>query len=218
MLPPWRAQPGTPVGRLLLLVLVLTGPLSACASRQPLPVETNPQPVEPATILCASEGKPSTATPKTVFEYLNARRVEYTQHQPYDGYPWVGAYTPSRSWPAAMIWDETLAQRAQAEAERLAAGGEPIGKRFRHQRAGIYGARTEDMWLRGLDTAEYEVAAKSMLAMHPEGRWHSSGNGTMRLAVLYQTGTGTFATKSRLGIGRACLASGEAWWVLKFGQ
>jgi hypothetical protein len=211
-----KSPPRPRVGRLVSALMAAA--MTACAARAPERVDPTARASEPTEIVCASSDGSPPVTPNVMFDYVNGQRAQYTRHQPYEGYPWVGTYTSTMTWSIALTWDAGLAATAQAEADRLAAGGAPAGKLFRHQRAGLYGSRTEDMWLRGLDTDAYEVVGHSRLAVHPEGRWHASGNGTMRLAVLYQTGSGAHAAKRRLGVGRACLPSGEAWWVLLFGD
>lgn len=167
---------------------------------------------------CAVESARQPLTPTEMFDSINALRSGSANHVRYDGYPWTGSYTHATTWPMIMKWDNALAAKAHAAAVRLANGGVPAGKLFRHQMFGLYGARTEDMWLRGLETDEYEIVARSRVATQPDDRWHASSNGTMRLAILHQTGTGVHPYKNRLGIGKACQPSGEAWWVLLFGE
>jgi hypothetical protein len=38
------------------------------------------------------------------------------------------------------------------------------------------------------------------------------------MAVAYQTGTGAFNQKSKLGVGAAEGGAGKTWWVLLFSQ
>jgi hypothetical protein len=149
-----------------------------------------------------------------MFDYINAQRKVFEKHAPYDGYPWQGSYTSAVTWDTRLAWSDELARKAEGEAARLSGGGLPRGRRFRHQLAGLYGDRVEELWLRGLDTEEYEVVGQSRPNTEPEGAWHSFNNGTMRLAVLYQT----HSVKKHIGIAKACLASGDAWWVLLIGD
>ena len=165
---------------------------------------------------CAAGNKRQQLTAREMFEYVNQERKHFEKHAPYEGYPWQGTYSTSMTWPVTFTWSEQLARKAEAEVARLAAGGKTAGRQFKHQLAGLYGERVESVWLSGLDTPEYSVTGYSRPETEPENSWHAFNNGTMRLAVLYQTGGR--APKTRVGIGKACLASGEAWWVLLFGD
>lgn len=155
---------------------------------------------------------------RQMLEHLNGQRKQYEKHAPYDGYPWRGNYVKEMTWPLELQWDESLSAKAQKEAERLAGGGRPEGREYKHQRFGLFGERTESVWLRGLETAEYEIDALSKVGTKEEERWQAPGNGTMRLAAFYQTGTGERGVKRRVGIGKSCKATGEAWWVMVFGE
>lgn len=154
-----------------------------------------------------------------MFDYINSMRSSYANHGGYDGYPWKGVNKDPYTWTVKMAWDDSLAKEAQTEADSIAGGGSPKGERFAYQNVG--GA--EAIWLTGIDTPKYMLSAKSDINIEGKGaaleyKWHSKGNGTVRMGIFYQTGSDPHANKCKLGVGKADLSDGSVWWVLIFGE
>lgn len=161
-------------------------------------------------------------TVKDMYDYLNYQREMYAgtgghgtlPHGGYDGYPWEGINLPESqpyTWSVTFAWDKDLASEAQAEAERLRAGGSQLGRRFNHQSAG------EPMWLSGLDAPKYMASglSKPETVDYP---WWKNNNGTARMALHYQTGTAPCNHKTRIGIGKADSGTNDVWWVFIYGE
>ena len=77
--------------------------------------------------------------------------------------------------------------------------------------------------------ADFEKAVKSYLSAKSDGnnvgppsnpndpcKWHEWQNGSFRMGVAYQTGSGSFNQKSKLGVGCADAGNNVTWWVLLF--
>ncbi|TET32673.1 MAG: hypothetical protein E3J72_19085 [Planctomycetota bacterium] len=154
-------------------------------------------------------------TVQDMFNDINNFRREYSDHSPYDGYPWQGYFRNEMTWSRTMTWDDALADEAQAEAEAVRAGGSPKGERFPNQHQ-----EHEPFWACGLDSPKFMITGKSTneLDGNMHGRWHTKANGTAREGIAYQTGTGEYCHKTMLGVGKADLADNEIWWVLIFGE
>src|SRR6185436_14857238 len=134
-------------------------------------------------------------TVKDMFNYINKTRSTYRDHGGYAGYPWTADLAHQNlmpwTWSITMKWDDGLAAEAQIEAERIAAGGSPKGKRYDYQN----NSSAEPFWAGGLDTDRYVLAAKSFdvtdrrpFAPGNDYGWHSVSNGTAREGIFYQTG------------------------------
>lgn len=145
-------------------------------------------------------------------DYVNFQRQVYSVHDPVDGYPDACEHADAMTWSITFSWDDTLAAEAQAEAERLASGGSPNGRRYEHFDGGFDNKGSEDMYLSGLETPKYWICGESDPNKYHD--WHDSGNGAIRLGLFYQTGTGSYNTKSRIGVGMADTSSGTTWWVI----
>ncbi len=164
------------------------------------------------------------SSPKEMFDHVNKTRTSYASHIPYDGYPFKGVNAATRTWALTMTWDEGLAAEAQAAANAVASGAKPKGTGFPYQPPNP----GEGMYLYGGDTARYMVTALSSASTvgkdgggwtsDDPGKWHLTSNGMYRQAVAYQTGSGAFNKKSKLGVGMADAGGGNVWWVLVFGQ
>jgi hypothetical protein len=158
-----------------------------------------------------------------MFDWVNETRQQYSTHIPYDGYPFQGQNADMMTWSLILAWDDGLAAEAQAEAEKVAASSQAEGEYFPYQNE-----PGEGFWLTGLDTNRYKLSAKSdgylMPGTDPWGnpkppnKWHHTSNGFYRMAVAYQTGTGQFNHKSKLGIGAAEGGDQITWWVLLFSE
>lgn len=171
------------------------------------------------TTTSGADGGSGCSSPKEMFDYINQMRGEYANHGGYDGYPWKGTNKDPYTWSVKLSWDDALAKEAQTEADAVAGSGSPKGERFAYQNVG--GA--EAIWLTGIDTPKYMLSAKSDINIEGKGaaleyKWHSKGNGTVRMGVFYQTGTDPHANKCKLGVGKADLSDGSVWWVLIFGE
>jgi hypothetical protein len=159
-----------------------------------------------------------------MFDWVNQTRDQYKVHIPYDGYPFEGMNADVMTWSLLMTWDDGLAAEAQAEVEKLASGAMmPEGKYYPFQNE-----PGEGFWVTGLDTDRYKLSAKSDGKLmggtdpfgnpKPPNKWHDTSNGFYRMAVAYQTGTGAFNQKSKLGVGAAEGGDQITWWVLVFSQ
>ena len=162
-------------------------------------------------------------TPKDMFDYVNQTRDQYKVHTPYDGYPFEGVNSDVMTWSLILAWDEGLAAEAQVEAEKLAGGASPQGKTYP-----FANEPGETFWASGLDTDRYMITGFSDANTppgkdafgnpKPPNKWHDTSNGFYRLAVAYQTGTGAFNQKSKLGVGAAEGGDQQTWWVLVFSE
>jgi hypothetical protein len=176
------------------------------------------------TDAASTTGGTGFTTPNEMFEHVNATRMQYASHTPYDGYPWVGQNAPTMSWQTTLTWDAALAAEAQTEAESLAQGAAPAGNEYAYQAP----TPGESIWLTGLDSPKYRLSAFSDEATvgtpagpftsGDPGKWHLTQNGTYRLAVAYQTGTGSYSTKKKLGVGMSAAGATRVFWVLIFGE
>ena len=162
-------------------------------------------------------------TPMAMFQWVNAHRQQYSNHTPYDGYPFQGTNASSMTWTIQLAWDATLASEAQAEAERLANGGKPQGQYFPFMNDG----NGEGFYTWGLDSSHYFLATRADAAlpmfknaygvMEPPHHAYRYENGFYRMGVAYQTGAGAYNKKSKLGVGAAEGGVKVTWWVLCFG-
>lgn len=160
---------------------------------------------------------------KDMFDWVNSTREQYSNHIPYDGYPFQGSNADVMTWSLILAWDDGLAAEAQTVADGIAGGALPEGQYFPFQNeAG------EGFWVTGLDTDRYKLSALSDAATpagtdafgnpKPPNKWHDTANGFYRMAVAYQTGTGAFNQKNKLGVGAAEGGDQKTWWVLLFSQ
>jgi hypothetical protein len=170
-----------------------------------------------------SGGGTGFTSPKDMFDWVNSTRQQYSNHIPYDGYPFQGQNADLMTWSLILAWDDGLAAEAQAEADKVAGGAMPEGEYYPFQNeAG------EGFWVTGLETNRYKVTAMSDAATppgtdvwgneKPPNKWHDTANGFYRMAVAYQTGTGEFNQKSKLGVGAAEGGNQQTWWVLLFSE
>jgi len=160
---------------------------------------------------------------KQMYDYINMLRQQYSNHIPYDGYPFQGANAQAMTWTTTLVWDASLAAKAQTEADRLANGDKPSGQYFPF----MNDANGEGFTTYGLDTPEYVIASRADGAlppftnaygiMEPAHHFCFSSNGFFRMAVAYQTGSGAYNKKTRLGVGAAEGGTNVTWWVLIFG-
>lgn len=173
-----------------------------------------------------NDAKTGLFTVKDMFNYINKTRSTYREHGGYADYPWTADSAHQNimpwSWSITMKWDEGLAAEAQAEAERIAAGGTPKGKKFKYQNSTV----GEPFWASGLETDRYVVAAKSFeatdrrpLAPGEDYGWHAVSNGTAREGIFYQTGKDApHNRKVKLGVGKVDVGTNDVQWVLIFGE
>jgi hypothetical protein len=162
-------------------------------------------------------------TPMDMFDYVNQTRDQYKVHTPYDGYPFEGVNSDVMTWALILTWDEGLAAEAQAEADKIAGGASPQGKTYP-----FANEPGETFWASGLETDRYMITGLSDANTppgkdafgnpKPPNKWHDTSNGFYRLAVAYQTGTGEFNQKAKLGVGAANDGDQKTWWVLLFSE
>jgi hypothetical protein len=159
-----------------------------------------------------------------MFNYVNQTRQQYSNHIPYDGYPFQGMNAQTMTWAKTLTWDASLAAKAQTEADRLANGGKPNGAYFPFQNDG----NGEGFYTTGLNSPEYWIASRADGALpqfknaygqlEPPHHFCNTANGMYRMAVAYQTGTGNFNKKTKLGVGATEGGTNITWWVLLFGE
>ncbi|TET33478.1 MAG: hypothetical protein E3J72_16800 [Planctomycetota bacterium] len=132
----------------------------------------------------------------------------YGYHDRYKGFPWRGEQHTNQTWPITFQRDSGLEAKAQAEAERINAGGTPKGE----QRSGLY--------LDGVDTANYIIACKELdsTSMGKEGPPMSKNWGTARLAIHYHDAGGDGPVITKIGIGAVDAGEGHTWWVLWYAE
>jgi hypothetical protein len=162
-------------------------------------------------------------SPMDMFDYVNQTRDQYKVHTPYDGYPFEGVNADAMTWALILAWDEGLAGEAQIEAEKIAAGAPPEGKEYP-----FANEPGETFWAAGLETDRYKITGLSDANTppgkdafgnpKPPNKWQDTSNGFYRLAVAYQTGTGEFNQKTKLGVGAADDGATKTWWVLLFSE
>ncbi len=158
-----------------------------------------------------------------MFAFINSIRQQYSNHIPYDGYPFQGMNASSMTWQSQLVWDATLAKKAQDEADRLAKGGQPMGSYFPFMNDG----QGEGFNTWGLDSPTYGLATRASASlpefknaygiMEPPHHAYIAANGFFRMGVAYQTGTGGNNKKSKLGVGATEGGTNVTWWVLIFG-
>ncbi|TET35863.1 MAG: hypothetical protein E3J72_10185 [Planctomycetota bacterium] len=138
---------------------------------------------------------------------FNGWRQSYMSHDRYKGWPWQGSYHTTVTWPSSFKWDDGLAAEAQAEAERLLAGGECKGE-------GISG-----MAIDGQNTSKYMIAAVEPDAKgSKEAVSSSKDHGSARMAIHYFDPGGDGPVLTRTGIGAAAIDNGNTWWVYIYGE
>jgi hypothetical protein len=162
-------------------------------------------------------------TPHQMFDAVNQIRQQYSNHIPYDGYPFQGANANAMTWATILTWDDALAADAQKEAERLASGGMAQGTYFPFMNDGS----GEGFYTWGLTSAEYGLATRGDGALpqfknaygvlEPPHHAYMAANGFYRMGVAYQTGSGAYNKKTKLGVGAAEGGTNITWWVLIFG-
>jgi hypothetical protein len=171
-----------------------------------------------------SGGGTGFTTAHQMFDWVNQTRQQYSNHIPYDGYPFQGQNMASMTWSTILTWDDALAATAQNEAERLAAGGAPQGTYFGFQNDGA----GEGFYTMGLDSPAYFVASRADGSLpqfvdvygvkEPPHHFCVVANGMYRMGVAYQTGSGSYSHKTKLGVGAAEGGTNVTWWVLVFGE
>lgn len=167
-----------------------------------------------------------------VFELVNSHRADYggegvyMPHSRYKGLPWQGEGHENWTFSTRFTWDDDLADVAQDEAERLAAGGNPSGSQISGQ-AAIH----NPFWIDGVNTEDWMITAweePGDFYPDPNNPFSSDvafaldkSNGSARQGLLYHDFGGDGPAIHRLGVGGALSenANGECrvWWVLQFG-
>ena len=195
------------------------------------PVEDDPAASDPGEDDAPTGCVPSIAsssnftTVSGFMDYVNEQRRNYggegsyARHDRWKGIPWTGGeYHTTTTFPNAFPWDEGLAARAQEEACRLAAGGEPAGVRVDGASPG-----QKPFWIHGINTADWMISCKEDPGDWEPGPFggdllfglHNS-NGSSRLGLHYHDFGGDGPAINYAGAG-AAEAGGSTWWVLQFG-
>lgn len=170
---------------------------------------------------CPEGGGTGMATVQDMIDYVNEKRRAYVSHPQFSGYPWASVAVDPPTWSTLLSPHNELMERAQIFAAQVARGSEPLGKEFEFQNAVLAPKYdSESIWLHGLETAEYRLSALSKIGLvtGPETKgvmkWHEPYNGTLRMALFYQSGMPPFPYKRHIGVGRACMTNGDVWWVI----
>jgi hypothetical protein len=144
----------------------------------------------------------------------------YGRHDRYKGIPWAGEYHTTTTFPNVFDRDDGLAERAQAEACRVAGGGAVQGVEIPGASPG-----QRPFWIHGINTADWMISVRE----HP-GDWddisppfvtdkrfglHHS-NGSSRLGLHYHDFGGDGPAINFVGAGASSLPDGSTWWVLQF--
>jgi hypothetical protein len=139
---------------------------------------------------------------------FNGWRQTYMSHDRYKGFPWQGSYHNTVTWPSSFKWDDGLAAEAQAEADRLNAGGECKGEPI------------SQMAILGRNTSKYMIATIEPDAgsKGKEAVWSSKDHGSARMAIHYFDPGGDGPVLTRTGIGAAAVDNGNTWWVYIYGE
>lgn len=215
-----------PPPRCLVAVAVtlraLALPLLALALEFALACSSAPEAPRPASQEVAplsAADRPAYASPQALCAYLNDARAAGDEHRRYRGVPWRGEYHDTRTWSVRFQADARLDREAQAEAERLAQGGEPRGKKHRDS------SWRRPIWVDGVDSARHQIAAEDV-----PGDWDPARdvelrtalvqtNGALRMALLHHDPGGEGPVLTHMGCGEATTAAdGHArWWVILLG-
>jgi hypothetical protein len=167
-----------------------------------------------------------------LFELVNSHRADYggegiyMPHSRYKGLPWQGEGHENWTFSTRFTWDDGLAEVAQDEAERLAAGGNPTGSQISGQ-AAIH----NPFWIDGVNSEDWMISVweePGDFYPDPNNPFSSDvafaldkSNGSARQGLLYHDFGGDGPAIHRLGVGGALAenANGECrvWWVLQFG-
>lgn len=166
------------------------------------------------------------------FGLINSIRADYggegiyLPHSRYKGLPWEGEGHEDWTFSTQFSWDDGLAQVAQAEAERLAAGGNPSGTQVSGQ-AAIH----NPFWIDGVNTASWMITAweePGDWVQDPNNPFSSDvpfaldkSNGSARQGLHYHDFGGDGPAIHYLGVGGALTENADGscrvWWVLQFG-
>jgi hypothetical protein len=159
--------------------------------------------------------RPYYNSPEELCAYVNSQRQSDQGHDRYKGFPWRGAYHQTRTWPIPMTIDPTLSQVAQAEAQRVAAGGSPAGQ------SSDDSSWRRPVWFGGVETAQEVVTSQDR-----PGEWDPSTdfaskaaligtNGSARMGLFYHDSGGDGPALRKMGCGGALASDGQSkWWVV----
>ncbi|TET31448.1 MAG: hypothetical protein E3J72_22290 [Planctomycetota bacterium] len=150
--------------------------------------------------------------PKDGFDYLIYLRELYASHGRNPG--------PDQTWPISFGWSDALAGDAQAEAERLAAGGS--------QKGTPYASMSERaFYLDGINTSKYTYSGleKPSDWCERNGGWEhhenpifpfTNCNTMFRLYFCYHDPGGAGPVLTKMGVGMA-MSGEDRWWVIVLG-
>ncbi|TET35849.1 MAG: hypothetical protein E3J72_10100 [Planctomycetota bacterium] len=142
-----------------------------------------------------------------MYDYINATRQSYMHHDRWKGMPWEGDYHNNITWPSSHSWSDSLADQAQADADRLAGGGGGSPK-------GMPARFSQGMYIDGLGAANYQVTG-----LEKDGVQHDflHKSGTARMAIHYYD-PGEGPVLRQIGIGAADTGNGSTYWILLYGE
>jgi hypothetical protein len=151
--------------------------------------------------------------------FVNQERAGYEAHGRYRGIPWQGEDHEMRTFALTFSWSPDLAAAADAEARRLASGGEPAGVFVPGQNG-----ENRDLWVDGLGTSSWRISTSELpgdwdvigLFGHEKASLHPS-NGSARMALYYHDFGGQGPAITRVGLGASATPSCEVFWVLQMG-
>jgi len=186
----------------------------------PGPAEDEPPDCNPYWALWPTDASAEPpVTRDEIFCYVNRKRMSYVSHGRSNG-PIDEDGDGSVTWPYMMDWDRDLVDSAQAEAERVANGGAPMGSMV----GAGFGAKS--LWISGNNTADYVLTTVDDYVTDwwdPTPCCHdpatpsgiSTGNGAARMGLYYHDYSGAGPVLTRMGAGMVEDANGARVIVVR---
>lgn len=151
---------------------------------------------------------------RSYFTYINGKRNSYSTHSRWKGFPFAGGKTHKNvTWPYTMKWSDTATVAAQKEADAVAKGGTPTGKKSYNNPGQL------PIYISGLNTADYMVGGKERPGSFTTSTCTMcNANPFMRMAVFYHDPGGDGPVLTSIGLGAADMGDGSTWWVIRFAK
>jgi hypothetical protein len=149
---------------------------------------------------------------KEFLAYVNQKRESYSNHKRWAGFPFSGGhYHTNVTWPYTMKWSDQAASAAQSEADAVAGGVAPSGKKTFANPGQL------PIVIDGLNSASYMVGGKERPgSFTTETCTLCNSNPFMRMGVFYHDPGGDGPVLTHIGVGAADLGNGDTWWVIRF--
>jgi hypothetical protein len=110
-----------------------------------------------------------------------------------------------------MKWSDKAAKAAQIEADAVAGGASPSGKKTFANPGQL------PIYINGINTASYMVGGKERPGTFTTTACTlCNSNPFMRMGVFYHDPGGAGPVLKSLGIGAADMGGGDTWWVMRF--